>query len=1402
MEYQRVSPAAAFSKKLSKGRSLTRKHAYDGVFGGGLGSRVEDYKEIFGGYGASSIPILDVAELNEKRTWADVRSSQVDYSNIFSGFGDAEFAVPYDQLFEKPKKAANISPPHARASGEARFPSAGSEHPDHFKEKQVPAEEASFQLFDGVMQFNVSYHKTNLGSKDEVNGTAHIAQLNANPGYTCLIDETNPLHKTEGGKPVHSALYDAHIGSNFNDGLKKWKPQRKTVSGPQPGGSTAEKRCLHKYSAQNRSISNDIPFSAFEIDPDSHPSKMPQPSGTPSNLANSKGSSRTPAKSKLGVSRYDASGTANDHSAPFSDEELDVNSAAAASAAAVRKAIEEAQAKIKIAKELMERRKSVASFKVEKPIFSSGSKTEKKGAKMEEKVKKSEEKELQEKYAKENSSKQVFSGFSKCNVTNESQVNPELGDENNPSLTQSRTREAGQTRNMVVNSAQMHCGPEEADDGKAPKEFLEFSAIGTNDTTPFSYRSKGREKIAADEYIEMLKEHGKKLKAWEEAPQQENVTRELKWVGEAFEWDKHRDDIKSAQEVHQEENRQNFRVPFDSGECDQTSKVTYEQVQYEGNLKVLEELEENENFNMQKLDEVKYMEDPDRSLGQVNIHNKQNQTHTQEAIENRSGEGCISVDNKRLEIENEMGHKEVWGMVDCEDKQEEGWNYEEKEKKQNDIPKGSEGKEAEEMLAEAHKQGIINTRFNGLKDKDAREKKLGDYAGMEEKTKNLEEDKENEKLLENGLQMNQTEKIWEGTYQGRETEKINPNIHPNSDDEKKTEVSQGQNLKADEDGYEHYETENLGGPCAAYQHERPFEGAEATEAMQKVEDNGRSMESTEVPSETQETGKKSKLVEDANALAVDENFGTSGLAQNFLGPNGIKMQTVHVAEALSSGRNGAYLGETDFNLEHKQNEDHATEFTRVSGQEKDFEEVSLEFDIDDEDVHEPEVDNENNVVDSLGERGLDDGIESNTLNDADKDVEEVNFELEEIDEDDKEPTIATTHGEDEDDFESSHFKTQMDSERDVEGSLHPCVFEENEQVMEICPEEKTSQNTETKQDDPITLKMEENEVKDTLQKEADLDIKHAKIKEEIKERDVEKEKERIAVERAIREARERAFAEAKERAERAAADRAAKEVHKRTMSEPRKKFMASDPANHKSDAEKASMEAKLKAERAAVERATAEARGRLLEKALSENARNCTDEFLAEISGASRDNGTKYNEQQFKETGNSSSSRCSNSVHNEVLHSTNRSRGEDNESGQMFRSTSEIHQRTAERAAKALAEKNMRDLLAQKEQAERNRLAETLDAEIKRWSSGKERNLRALLSTLQYILGPESGWQPVALTNLISTTAVKKAYRKATLCVHPDKLQQRGASIQQKYTCEKVFDLLKEAWNRFSAEER
>ncbi|KAK9285928.1 hypothetical protein L1049_025130 [Liquidambar formosana] len=276
--------------------------------------------------------------------------------------------------------------------------------------------------------------------------------------------------------------------------------------------------------------------------------------------------------------------------------------------------------------------------------------------------------------------------------------------------------------------------------------------------------------------------------------------------------------------------------------------------------------------------------------------------------------------------------------------------------------------------------------------------------------------------------------------------------------------------------------------------------------------------------------------------------------------------------------------------------------------------------------------------------------------------------------------------------------------------------------------------------------------------------------EEEREREREREKDRMAVERATYEARERAYAETRERA---AVERATTEARQRVLAEARERLeKACAEAKEKSLTDKVSMEARLRAERAAVERATAEARERAFEKAMAEK-------FAFEA------------RERVERSALSSGSRYPYSSLYGASYNTEKFEGVEGESAQRCKARLERYRRTAERSAKALAEKNMRDLQAQREQTERNRLAESLDADVKRWSNGKEGNLRALLSTLQYILGPDSGWQPIPLTDVITAAAVKKAYRKATLCVHPDKLQQRGASIQQKYICEKVFDLLK-----------
>ncbi|KAG5251987.1 auxilin-related protein [Salix suchowensis] len=346
-------------------------------------------------------------------------------------------------------------------------------------------------------------------------------------------------------------------------------------------------------------------------------------------------------------------------------------------------------------------------------------------------------------------------------------------------------------------------------------------------------------------------------------------------------------------------------------------------------------------------------------------------------------------------------------------------------------------------------------------------------------------------------------------------------------------------------------------------------------------------------------------------------------------------------------------------------------------------------------------------------------------------------------------------------------------------------------------------------------------------------------RERAREMERERDKAKQVVERATREARERAAteallkaeraavekaaAQARERAERTAVQRAQAEARERAAAEAKERAeRAAAEARERENAEAREREAR---ERVAVERAAAEARERAATAARANHQKSENDLesfFSTRANSAPRprtntsdpfsdSQNNRGSEAVRKMSAGASSSMRKASTINIVDDFTSLFGGGAGSSGEFQevegeteerrKARLERHQRTQERAAKAVAEKNHRDLLAQREQAERHRIAETLDVEIKRWAAGKEGNLRALLSTLQYVLWPECGWQPVSLTDLITAAAVKKVYRKATLSIHPDKVQQKGANLQQKYVAEKVFDLLKEAWNKFNSEE-
>ncbi|XP_053530582.1 cyclin-G-associated kinase isoform X2 [Ictalurus punctatus] len=95
---------------------------------------------------------------------------------------------------------------------------------------------------------------------------------------------------------------------------------------------------------------------------------------------------------------------------------------------------------------------------------------------------------------------------------------------------------------------------------------------------------------------------------------------------------------------------------------------------------------------------------------------------------------------------------------------------------------------------------------------------------------------------------------------------------------------------------------------------------------------------------------------------------------------------------------------------------------------------------------------------------------------------------------------------------------------------------------------------------------------------------------------------------------------------------------------------------------------------------------------------------------------------------------------------------------------------------------------------EMSRDMDPLKLQILDWIEGKERNIRALLSTLQTVLWEgETRWKPVSMADLLTPDQVKKFYRKAALIVHPDK----AAGKPYEQYAKMIFMELNDAWSEF-----
>ncbi|XP_008334591.1 cyclin-G-associated kinase-like isoform X2 [Cynoglossus semilaevis] len=102
--------------------------------------------------------------------------------------------------------------------------------------------------------------------------------------------------------------------------------------------------------------------------------------------------------------------------------------------------------------------------------------------------------------------------------------------------------------------------------------------------------------------------------------------------------------------------------------------------------------------------------------------------------------------------------------------------------------------------------------------------------------------------------------------------------------------------------------------------------------------------------------------------------------------------------------------------------------------------------------------------------------------------------------------------------------------------------------------------------------------------------------------------------------------------------------------------------------------------------------------------------------------------------------------------------------------------------------------IAEMRRQEMTREMDPLKLQILDWIEGKERNIRALLSTLHTVLWEgETRWRPVGMADLVTPDQVKKFYRKAALVVHPDK----AAGQPYEHYAKMIFMELNDAWSEF-----
>uniref|UniRef100_A0A0A9D423 Uncharacterized protein n=1 Tax=Arundo donax TaxID=35708 RepID=A0A0A9D423_ARUDO len=390
--------------------------AYGDVFGGPprfaapFGGAPLDYAEVFGGVAATcSIPFLDLppaaAVGGDNGFFAC--NGKGDYGEIFGRFDFADFAVSYEDLFAEPEPEPELEPERepemeeiASSSGSSRSSikkessqledeapvlpqhSQNLDHRQHFKEHKFSP--ISFHPDTDSQQFVMSYNKTTERRPDDL---VEVTTFSVEPPMDFVIDSRNLSH---GPATNHVSRIDDGTMANGNNeknpcsaSVSTRSPESDVVidqkqqspSWPPISGSVFANED-HKSSDSNSSrTSGTLPNYAFlrvsDVDAQTQPIKVQPPLRQQPKLCNRKESAE---KGSINLVNHSCTPTSPAHSTlsnsmPQTDKKADaalsnadVNPTSAS--AAMKEAMDFAEARLKAAKELLERKGE--SFKLRK----------------------------------------------------------------------------------------------------------------------------------------------------------------------------------------------------------------------------------------------------------------------------------------------------------------------------------------------------------------------------------------------------------------------------------------------------------------------------------------------------------------------------------------------------------------------------------------------------------------------------------------------------------------------------------------------------------------------------------------------------------------------------------------------------------------------------------------------------------------------------------------------------------------------------------------------------------------------------------------------------------------------------------------------------------------------------